>query len=87
MKAIDIAQGSYFRKMTGTYVYLRISDASVKYLGLDTDWIYGVCFNGNITRLQPNKPVIAESVNSFLKNTEEDKTWHESIIGTAKNDE
>ena len=58
----------YFRKPAGTYVYLRISPGSAKYLGLNTDRVYGVCFNGNIVAINPLKPVVLCDVFDMARN-------------------
>lgn len=75
----EIPQGSYFRKLTGSYVYLRISASSVKFLGLDEDWVYGVCYNGNTVKLKLDHPVIIESIDSFLGNIKDDQEWSKTV--------
>jgi hypothetical protein len=63
--AEDIEQGECFRKKTGTYIYLRISDSAVRFYiekGLDKeatpDKIYGVCLvNGNMCSADKHTPV------------------------------
>lgn len=57
----DIERGQGFRKLQGTFVYLRISDLAVKHLGLEyKTYVYGVCFNGNVTKIQRDKLVVPE---------------------------
>lgn len=58
----------YFRKPAGTYVYLRIAPSSAKYYGLNTNRVYGVCFNGNMVALNPLKPVVLCDVFDMARN-------------------
>lgn len=83
-KACDIVEGGYFRKITGTYAYLRISKASVKHHGLGQDFVYGVCFNGNITCLKADREVVEISIEEFLENVEQDRDWHRTVGASHK---
>ena len=53
-----IPDGGYFRKVTGTYVYKRLSDSGAGFLGLDLDYVYGVHRNGNVTRILRKAQVV-----------------------------
>jgi hypothetical protein len=66
----------FFVKRTGTYVYLRLSKSSVKHFGLSPDKVYGVCFNGNTTTLDPNTLVRPTDVNALVKNMDEEAEWN-----------
>lgn len=49
----EIPFGQYFRKRKGAFAYLRISDNSARFLGLlHRDYVYGVAYNGNVTKVE-----------------------------------
>lgn len=56
----------YFRKPTGTYVYLRM--ANIEYYKLDAKKVYGVCFNGNMIALDPSTPVVRCDIFDMARN-------------------
>jgi len=62
----------YFRKPAGTYVYLKMAPSTVKRCGLNCgsniNKIHGICFNGNITTLNPLKPVVLCDVFDMARN-------------------
>ncbi|KKK79529.1 hypothetical protein LCGC14_2832580 [marine sediment metagenome] len=58
----------YFRKPTGTYVYLRIAAGPTKFHGLAPDKVHGVCFNGNMATLNPSDPVVLCDVFDMARN-------------------
>lgn len=64
-QAKDIEEGECFRKESGEYEYLRISESSLKffgYLGCDRN-IVGVCVrNGNLTAVSKDKIVISQRI-------------------------
>lgn len=72
MKAANIERGGFFTKKTGTYVYIRISEASANFLGLDPSKVYGVSFNGNTCAIDATKDVKESTVQAFLANIKED---------------
>lgn len=76
--AKDVRQA--FRKRTGEYVYLRLSESSVKFLKLDETKIYGVCFNGNVAVVDPDKLVVEMPLSAILDNHEKEEFW-ERMIG------
>ena len=52
--ARDIADwGGCFRKRTGSYPHMRISEGAVSFLKLDPNFVYGVCPNGNVSKIDP----------------------------------
>ena len=71
MKAADVERGGFFTKKTGTYVYIRISESSANFLGLDPTKVYGVSFNGNTCSIDANKEVKESTVEAFLANIKE----------------
>ena len=79
VRARDIRQGGYFKKMKGSYTYLRISESSVKFLKLDPTLIYGVCFNGNVTAVKPDTLVERCTLGDFVKNIDNDREWHDAV--------
>lgn len=76
--------GSFFRKKSGDFAYLRISESSIKFLGLDPGYVYGVCHNGNVTKVTPDCQVVPESVETFNKNIQADILWHRGIGAKSK---
>ena len=71
IKAKDLPDwAGYFRKQIGTYVYLRISDAAVKHLRLDENKIHGVCFNGNVASIDPEKFIVVCDVLDMARNVQ-----------------
>lgn len=81
IEASNIRDGEYFRKKQGTYVYLRISNSSVGYINLDRTKVHGICFNGNITIVEPNTLVHRCTFEDFAKNVQDNRDWHEKVIG------
>lgn len=79
VKASEIQQGQFFRKRRGTYVYLRVSESSVRFLKLPEDKIYGVCFNGNVAVVDPDTFVERCVVGDFVKNIEDQDAWHQMV--------
>jgi len=75
--ASEIAEGECFRKKTGEYIYLRISESSARLFfekpGSDEktplEDIYGVCLiNGNLTKVSKKVPVWREEI-GWLRRT------------------
>jgi len=72
IKAKDLLDwAGYFRKQTGTYVYLRLSNAAVKHLRLDENKIHGICFNGNVASIDPEKFIVVCDVLDMARNVQE----------------
>ena len=81
-RAHEIKAGNCFLKKHGHYAYLRISDAAVKFYGLNNlAHIYGVCYNGNITKVEKSTLVVPVTPSAMAANREADKNWHKTIIG------
>lgn len=70
--ASEIKAGEWFRKRTGTMVYLRMSDSAVKWHGLRDDHIYGTAYNGNMTAILKMRRVIRSSHRDYLKQIGQD---------------
>lgn len=64
-----------FRKPTGSYVYLRLSESSVDYLKLDPNWVYGVCYNGNVAKMKPDAKVVEMPLIAVLGNEQSEAEW------------
>lgn len=74
-----IRDGQCFKKRTGTYVYLRISSSSVRFLGLDPENAYGVCFNGNIAVIKPQTLVIPMKIDNMVNNQRSQDNWERAV--------
>jgi hypothetical protein len=72
--ASEIKAGECFRKKTGEFVYLRISESSTK-THLKSEGIYGVCFNGNTTKVKPETIVVRCSMEDMQRNQEDQDQW------------
>ena len=68
-----------FRKRTGSFVYLRLSDSSVRVLDLEPIFIYGVCYNGNVTRVMPDTLVVEMSLQDMLSNQKSEDEWNANV--------
>jgi hypothetical protein len=79
IEASNINHGEYFRKKNGTYVYLRISESSLRFINIDPAEIYGVCFNGNIACVNRSTLVERCRFDDFKKNVEANREWHMEI--------
>ena len=82
--ARTIEPGEFFRKRTGSYVYLRLSPDSLRYHRVrEPDLlVYGACFNGNITEVLPDTLVVRCTAADFLGNIKEELAW-ERAVGVA----
>lgn len=69
IKAEDIAAGDFFRKKTGEFIYMRISESSAKHHQVrgNEDGIVGVCHNGNIAHVPFDKEVVRCDLFDFLR--------------------
>ena len=63
--AKDIPEGGFFKKRGGSFIYLRLSDASVKFLKLDTTKVYGAHDNGNVTVVDADLLVAPMTLRQF----------------------
>ena len=80
VKAKDVSDyGGCFRKKSGSYWYLRVSESAVKFLKLDATKVYGVSHNGNITVVEADKVVIEGSLRDMQANADETTAWERSI--------
>ena len=62
-EAID--EGGFFRKLRGSYIYLRLSESAVYHHGLDPNQIHGVCHNGNMCSVERDKKVVRMTARQF----------------------
>ena len=85
VKAKEVEWGQCFRKKTGSYVYLRISEPSAKFHKLDPEKVYGVCFNGNITDIDPETLVVTMKPSDMDDNRKEHQDWH-TMVGADFNE-
>lgn len=74
-----IAPGQCFRKKTGEYVYLRISESAARFLGLDTSNVHGVCYNGNMCMVKSDVRVVRKEIKDMLGNVDKEKDWGNQI--------
>lgn len=58
VKAGDLRGGDVFRKKTGTFGYIVISESSARFLGLDAEKVHGVGTNGNTTTVARDTDVV-----------------------------
>lgn len=72
--------GGFFRKPGGEYVHMRISEASVRFLKLDESKVYGVTFTGNVSVLDPDKPVVLCTVDGLVANVAANQAF-EALFG------
>lgn len=92
VKAIDIEQGEHFRKKTGTMVYLRISLAALNFYGITdavvvagVSKVYGVCHNGNMTRVDGDTEVVPMPASAMEDNRLDGLSWDVEIRGGREN--
>lgn len=43
-----------FRKRTGYFTFVRVSDSAIKFYKLDPNLVHGVCYNGNMCSVKPD---------------------------------
>lgn len=79
VKACDIPDGGWFKKEKGTYVYLRISESSAQWAAFNTNYIWGVCFNGNITKVLKHNTVCQANYQDYLNNISESDRWENKM--------
>lgn len=58
VKAGDLRGGDVFRKKTGTFGYIVISESSARFLGLDAEKVHGIGANGNTTSVSRDTDVV-----------------------------
>ena len=80
IEAHELSNGDCFRKRNGTYVYIKLSDSSVKYSGLDSNLVWGVCFNGNVTTVKPTTKVHRVALRDVYQNLVDLEEW-EAMVG------
>lgn len=85
--AREIEPGEFFRKRTGKFVYLRLSPDSLRYHKVEGPerWIYGACFNGNVTSVSPDTLVVRCTAADFLGNVADEHAW-ERVVGVVRSE-
>lgn len=79
VRADSIEEGHCFRKRTGAYAYLRLSEGSVRFLKLDTNFVYGICYNGNVVKLPKDKMVAPVPVTRMDENRDFELAWNRTF--------
>ena len=80
VRADEIEQGGWFVKKNGHFAYLKLSESSVRFLGLDEDHVHGVCFNGNMTMVRLGALVRQATFGDYLRNIADQDDW-ERLVG------
>ena len=75
----QIQSGECFMKLGGQYTYLAISESAVRYLGLRQGFLYGVCFNGNVTSIPYGRKVVRVSIDRISEDFASQQEWERSI--------
>lgn len=78
--ARTIEPGQCWRKKTGEFVYLAISESAKNFHGLDADKLYGVCFNGNMAAVSYGVEVEPMPTSAMDDNRKALRTW-EDLVG------
>ncbi len=81
--ASEIIGGQCFRKRTGTYVYLRISESSVRFAKMDEGVVWGVSYNGNLARVERDTKVVRMPSTTMLLNIDDHIKWCD-IVGVKQ---
>lgn len=68
INASQLQDGELFCRERGTYVYLKISDSAVRFLGLNVERVYGITFNGNVAITEKQDKVRRASLYEFEDN-------------------
>jgi hypothetical protein len=71
----DIGDGCFFKKQKGGFVFIRMSESSVRFLKLDPSKVYGVCFNGNVSVLEPETLVVPQTLEDWNNNFASERNW------------
>jgi len=84
--ASKVERGQCFRKRTGTYVYLRISESAVRFAGMDEGFVWGVAYNGNLCKVKPETMVYRSLLEEMASNQESEDTWNETFAHPTEQD-
>jgi hypothetical protein len=68
-----------FRKRTGSFVYLKFSESSVRWLKLKEDLVYGVCYNGNVCWVKPETLVVEMPFSAIAGNAAGEMEWEKNV--------
>lgn len=83
VRAEDIEPGEWFVKSKGTFAYLRLSESAVNFLGLDPQYVYGIAFTGNVSKVRAGTPVRPATIRDHLRNVV-DRHRHEESVGCTE---
>jgi hypothetical protein len=84
----EIKQGEFFRKKSGSFVYMAVSESAAKhYLPNPENYVYGVCFNGNVCAVKKGARVIRMEREDFFVPAEEQKRWEEAVGANPEADD
>lgn len=81
VKAGKLKRGSFFVKRTGEFAYKTLSADTVKFHGLDPNFVYGVCFNGNMTKVSKETEVCIAGVRDMHRNIEKAREFDRFLKG------
>lgn len=82
VKAKDLPSRCCFRKRTGYFTYIRMSESSIKFLGLQPDKIYGIAYHGNVVIIEPETLVVEMTPNGLMEDLGGEQAWDNTF---AKN--
>jgi hypothetical protein len=84
----DIQQGEFFRKKTGSFVYMVLSDSAARHFKFPDpeNYIYGACFNGNMCAVKKSARVIRMDRADFFGPADEQKKWEKAIGANPEED-
>ena len=74
-----LGAGDCFVKKQGEYVYIKMSESSVKHLNLDPMKCYGMCFNGNTTTMEPDTLVSPSTIDGLVLNASTEDQWEKTF--------
>jgi len=76
----DLNEGEPFKKPTGVYVYLKMSENAMKHLGVDTsENVYGCGFHGKVTTIKKGTKVKPVSLRDAHGNLVDWEAWEERM--------
>jgi len=79
--ACEIQPGECFRKLRGSFAYLRISDSSLKAYQVPgrTKYIFGVSYNGNMAKVEYYAMVVRVEPETMQINREAEEHWNKQF--------
>ena len=79
IRAGDLHNYGYFRKRGGTMVYKKFSESTVKYLKLDPNKTYGVCYNGNVADVPNDAVVMVCTEEDYFHCKDDEIAWNRAF--------